>query len=131
MRRWIGIIAFVASVIVAAASLLTVCSAPTSLTWIAAILITEWGHYAAIAALVLAALTFRRGRLGAATAALALVAAILCIAPAFRAAKMARDLPARCSTAFGASPADATPFSFARLFRRVPTRDIEVSEHVY
>src|SRR3954447_3442389 len=116
MRRSIGIIAFVASFVLAAASLLTVCSAPTSLTWIAAILITEWGHYAAIAALVLAALTFNRDRLGAATGAFALVAAILSIAPAFRAAQMARDLPSRCSTAFGASPTDATPFSFARLF---------------
>lgn len=131
MRRCFGILAFVASFILAAASLLTVCSAPTSLMWIAAILITEWGHYAALAAVVLAALTFRHGRLGIAAAAFALLAAILCIAPAFRAASMARDLPERCSAAFGASRIDRSPFSFARLFRGVPTRDIDVREHVY
>ncbi|MFL6539636.1 MAG: alpha/beta hydrolase fold domain-containing protein [Chthoniobacterales bacterium] len=131
MRRWIGIVAFVASFILAAASVFTLCTAPTSLMWIAAILITEWGHYAAIAALILAALTFKHRRLGAATAMFALVAAILCITPAFRAAQMARELPDRCSAAFGASPIDATPFSFARLFRLVPTREIDVREHVY
>ncbi|MFL6595126.1 MAG: alpha/beta hydrolase fold domain-containing protein [Chthoniobacterales bacterium] len=131
MRRWIGIVAFVASFILAAASVFALCTAPTSLMWIAAILITEWGYYAAIAALILAALTFRRGRLGAATAAFSLVAAILCITPAFRAAQMARELPDRCSAAFGASPTDATPFSFARLFRLVSRPDIDVREHVY
>lgn len=134
-RASIGVwLAFVAALLLFLCSLLVLFSAPTAVLWIAAILIAEWGHYAAIGALALAVVTVRSGRLGLITAALAVIAAALCISPALRASRIARTLPERCTNAFGATPighAAPIPFRFAELFRSPPQADVEVTEHVY
>jgi acetyl esterase/lipase len=127
-------IAFAAALLLFLCSLLVVFSAPTTALWITAIVIAEWGHFAALVALFLAAISWRRGRLGAITALLALAAAVLCLLPSLRAAGIARTLPARCTSAFGeaTNPQGRTaPFSLLDLFRGLPTGGVEVTEHVY
>ncbi len=115
-------------------SLLVVVSAATSWLWVLAILITEWGHYAAIVALGLALLAWRRGARGRAMAALGLVTTALCLSPAIRAAVINRSLPRRITAAFGSLEdvsGRARPFSWLDLFRGVPTAGVEVTEHVF
>lgn len=115
-------------------SLLNLVSAPTGLFWIVAIFMAEWGHYAAILALALAAISWRRGRPGAIAAFLALIAATLCLLPAVRALAIGRTLPARCTAAFGEASnprGRAVPFRALDLFRGVPTDGVDRSEHVY
>lgn len=109
-------------------------SAPTAVLWIVAILIAEWGHYAALVCLLLVLFSFRRGRTGAIAAFLAGTAALLCISPAIRAAIMSSSVAARCALAFGeAANAEGrpTPFSALDLFRGLPTSGVNVTEHVY
>ncbi len=115
-------------------ALLVLCSAPTSILWIVAILIAEWGHYAALAALLIIALSWRQGRLGNITLLLALLAGLLCLTPALRASFIAHSLPARCADAFGAASHHAgrsVPFRALDLFRGVPISKVKVTEHVY
>ncbi len=112
-------------------SLLVFFSAPTAILWIAAILIGEWGHYAAIGALLLAALSWRSNRLAAV---IALVAAALSLSPSVRAMMIARTLPARCTSAFGHATnpkARTTPFNPIDLIRGIPTNGVEVTEQTY
>lgn len=127
-RDWLAIILLVASSILFGCALLTVFSAPTSILWIVAILVSEFGYYVALIALVLAALAWRRSRT---SFVLALVAAALCLAPIFRAIKIGRTLPARCTEAFGLTNADESPFRFAHLFGRISSAGIEVNEQTY
>jgi acetyl esterase/lipase len=127
-------IAFATALFLFLCSLLVVFSAPTAALWIIAIVIAEWGHFVAIAALFLAAISWRRRRLGAITAMIALAAAMLCLLPSLRAAQIARTLPARCTSAFGEATnpkGRAVPFNLIDLFRGVPTDGVEVTEHVY
>ncbi len=115
-------------------SLLVFVSAATSWFWILAILITEWGHYAGILALVLAIASWHRGMQGRPIAALALITAALCFSPAIRAAAINRSLPQRITAALGAMEsinARAQPFSWLDLFRGVPTSGVDVTEYVY
>ncbi len=115
-------------------SLLVVFSAPTTSLWILAIVIAEWGHFVALVALILAAISWKLGRWGVIAAVIALAAAFLCLLPSLRAAVIARTLPARCTAAFGEATnpkGRAVPFSLIDLFRGVPTDGVEVTEHVY
>ncbi len=127
-------IVFATALLLFLCSLLVVFSAPTTSLWILAIVIAEWGHFVALVALILAAISWKRGRLGVITAVIALAAAFLCLLPSLRAAAIARTLPARCTSAFGeaTNPKGRTvPFSLIDLFRGVPTDGVEVTEHVY
>ncbi len=134
-RRSVAVrIAFVLTVLLFLCSLLTLVSASTAALWIVAILVAEWGHYAAIVALALAALAWRSGRFGRLTTVLALTTAALCLSPALRAVGVARALPERCTQAFGnawSSRGRAAPFKFADLFRGLPGAEVEVTEHTY
>lgn len=112
-------------------SLLVLFSAPTATLWIAAILIGEWGHYAALVALLLAALSWRRNRLAAV---IALAAGALSMSPTIRAMIIARSLPARCDAAFGAATnpkARVAPFNPVDLVRGLTTDGVEVIEETY
>ncbi|MGI9088552.1 MAG: alpha/beta hydrolase fold domain-containing protein [Chthoniobacterales bacterium] len=112
-------------------ALLVLGSAPTASLWIAAIVLGEWGHDAALLAFLLALIAWRWSR---AAAFLALAAGLLCLLPAARALVLARTLPARCTSAFGNAEnlsGRATPFSPLDLFRGLPTDGVEVSEQVY
>ncbi|HEX8679030.1 MAG TPA: alpha/beta hydrolase [Chthoniobacterales bacterium] len=124
-------LAFAATLLLFAWSLLVFFRAPTAVLWIAAILIGEWGHYAALLAFALAALTARRGRLGSITAVLALITAAICLSPMLRAKRIASTLPERCTAAFGEARVSSTPFRFAELLGRERRTDIAVTEHVY
>ncbi len=115
-------------------SLLVFLSAPTSWLWVVALLVVEWGHWFALAALSLAILSWQRGRRGRLTAALAFVAAALMLSPAIRAAGINRSLPNRLSDAFGSLQSlegRPRPFVWLDLFRGLPTSGVTVSEHVY
>ncbi|MEP6821568.1 MAG: alpha/beta hydrolase [Chthoniobacterales bacterium] len=133
-RRVVDWLIFVAIFLWFLCSLLVLTSAPTSLLWVVAILVTEWGHYAGCIALLLAVLSWRRGSLGRAMSVLALVSAALCFSPAIRAAGINRSLPQRITAAFGSLQSvngRARPFSALDLFLGVPTSGVEVTEHVY
>ena len=115
-------------------SLFVFLSAPTSWLWVAALLVVEWGHWFALAALLLAFVSWRRGRRGRLTAALAFVSAALMLSPAIRAAGINRSLPNRLSDALGSLQAlegRPRPFVWLDLFRGLPTSGVTVSEHVY
>ena len=115
-------------------SLLVLVSARTSWFWLLAILITEWGHYAGIIALILAALNWRRGAAGRPIAVLAVITAALCFSPAIRAAAINRSLPRRITAAFGSLESvngRAQPFSWLDLFCGVASSGVELTEHIY
>ncbi|HMJ07257.1 MAG TPA: alpha/beta hydrolase, partial [Chthoniobacterales bacterium] len=133
-RSIVDWIIFCAVGILFLASLLVLVSAPTAGLWIVAILISEWGHYAGIVALILAALSWRRGLPGRISAVFALISAALCFSPVIRAAALGHSLPMRCTTAYGSALAvngRARPLSWLDLFRGVPTSGVLVTEHVY
>ena len=136
--RRVGLgLAVAATLVLFLCSLLVLVSAPNAWLWMAAIVIGEWCHFGVIAGLLLALLTFRAGRLGAINAAVALLAAALCLTPLVRAALIGRALPQLCSSAFDHQDAQTPltsrqdPFSVTDLFRGVPTAGVDVSEHVY
>ncbi|MDQ6656098.1 MAG: alpha/beta hydrolase [Verrucomicrobiota bacterium] len=127
---------FAAALVLFLCAWLALFSAPTSILWIVAIVVTEWGHWVALAAVFLAVVSFAsdRSRLGKITAALALAAAFLCALPSIRALTIARDLPQRCVSAFGTSAreaARAVPFSIVDLFRGIRMDAVDVTEYVY
>ena len=126
-------ILFTAAVLLCLCSLLVFVSAPSDWLWIVAIIMAEWGHYAAILALVFAALSFRRGPIGRLTAVVAVITSGICLSPALRAALIARSLPARCTAAFGAAgeSRERAPLRFTRVITGVRTSDVEMSEHEY
>jgi acetyl esterase/lipase len=101
-------------------SSLAVIEAPTNRLWMLAVGVTEWGHWLALAAMlpVLLGLRISRlpwfGRLGLVCWALA---ALLCLAPLWRAWHLARQLPADLALAFGeASGPPHPPLDLITLF---------------
>ena len=122
---------FIAALVLLLASLLEFLSAPTATLWIVSLLVEEWGHYFALGALLLAALSWRREWKSIATSLIALLAAFFFASPALRADLIAQTLPERCTDAFGPRTGEQKPFRFVRLFRGVPLAGVEVSEHVY
>src|SRR6187402_2740065 len=98
-RRWSDALLFVATVLLFLGSLLVWLSAPTAALWIVAIILSEWGHFVALAMLIGAALAWRLGnRL---TALLAVLAAFNLLSPVVRAVAIGRTLPEKCTAAFG------------------------------
>jgi acetyl esterase/lipase len=93
----------------AALALLAVFKAPTSLLWMLAIGVTEWGHALALAALAPLLPGWRRTWSGRIGAALGFVAALLALTPLLRALAAARDAPAQLTAAFGVAPPHAAP----------------------
>ena len=115
-------------------SLFVFVGAPTSWFWILAILSAECGHYAGIAALLFAFVSWRRGPRGRAIAALAVVTAALYFLPAIRAAAINRSLPRRITAVFGALQSvngRPEPFVWLDLFRGLGPSSVGVTEHVY
>lgn len=114
-------------------SLLVLVPARTSWLWIGAILIGEWGHFAAVICLLMACAGFRRGgRIGSATAMLAGVALLICCIPLARGVMIARTLPARCTAAFGESSGPSREsFSMLDLFRGIRPGPVDLTTHVY
>ena len=126
--RWI---IFPATVLLFLVSLLVFVSAPTEWTWIAGIVAAEWGHYAALASLLLAAVALGVGRMGLTTACLAVASSLIYISPAARAYMIGRLLPARCASAFGGDPGRATAFDVGVLFAGRRIDHVRVTESEY
>ena len=133
---------FIDLLLLALAAALLCCSslvfvpAPTGWLWVVAILAGEWGHYAALICLFVAAVAFSRGgcRLRLSSGVLALLAALVYLVPTARAILIARTLPELCASAFGPEPAArgrVAPFSIVDAFRGIRISRVEVSEHVY
>lgn len=124
---------FVVTLLLFLCSLLMLFSAPTSALWILAILIGEWGHFAALVALILAALSWRAGGPGKANAVFALLTAAICLSPVIRAGWNATALPSSCTKAFGeaADPSRAKPLVLLDLFRGIRSTGVIATEHAY
>ncbi|HEV8185669.1 MAG TPA: hypothetical protein VGP40_06905, partial [Chthoniobacterales bacterium] len=116
-------------------SALVLVSAPLAWLWIVAIVVGEWGHFAALGSLLVAGLAvWRGGRIGFAAAAISAVAAVTYIVPAATAAAIGGSLPARCSVAFGNRAAEAgrpVPFSWVDLFCGIRVSSVDVTEYEY
>jgi acetyl esterase/lipase len=126
--RWVVL---PATVLLFLSSLLVFVSAPTEWTWIVAIIAGECGHYAAVVSLLLASCALGAGRIGLTTALLAAVCSIIYMTPAVRAFVIARSLPARCTSAFGAASGTADPLNLRALFVGRRVDDVHVTEHEY
>lgn len=126
--RWI---VFPATLLLFLCSLLVFVSAPTEWTWIVGIIAAEWGHYAALATLLLGGIALRTGKMGLATALLAVVTSIIYISPTVRACTMGRSLAARCTSAFGGDPVTTRPLELGVLFAGRRIDDVRVTEHEY
>ncbi len=88
-----------------AVSLLAVFRAPTYTLWMVAIVVTEWGHYLAILALLVLLPGWTRTRTGLAAALFAVIAAILALTPLIR----ARPVAARAEASFGGEHPSSSP----------------------
>ena len=126
--RWV---IFPATLLLSLCSLLVFVSAPMAWLWIVAIIVGEWGHYVAVAALVFALIAFGAGRLGLATSLLAALTAIICLSPAYRAWQISRALPTRCSDAFGTVSGRGAPFDPLVLFSGTRQGAVTVTEHEF
>ena len=126
--RWI---VFPVTVLLFLCSLLVFVSAPTEWLWVVAIIMSEWGHYVAIACVVVAAMALGAGRIGLTTALLAAVTAIICISPSWRAWNISQSLPTRCTEAFGTVAGSAKPFDAVTLFGGMRSLAVTVAEHEY
>jgi acetyl esterase/lipase len=129
--RWILLIV---TLLLLLDAFLVVCRAPSASLWIVAILVAEWGHYFAIGALVLAAVSWRRDGLGLYTVIFGICATLLFVWPALEAQFIGAALPQRCTDAFGPAlnqDGRTAPFRFRDLFRLADGFEIDQSEHVY
>ena len=127
--RWL---IFPATLLLFVCSLFVLVGAPTAALWIVAILMGEWGHYLALLSVLFAALAFRTGRAGLRTTLFASLTALICLTPTFRALLITRELPARCTAAFGPAVTDAKPFSLIALFCGVRSNDdVATTTHEY
>ena len=126
--RWVVL---PATVLLLLCSLLVFVSAPTEWTWIVAIVAGEWGHYAALASLLLGAVALGAGRPGLTTALLAGASSILYISPAVRAYVIGGSLSARCSSAFGDHSAHGKPMELGVLFFGRSVDEVRVATHEY
>lgn len=133
IRLWVAIVLFLAS-------LLAVMPAQTYNLWKASIAGAELGHLVAIVGIVTLLIPFWwRSVIGQLAGGITVVAICIALSPLARAMYASRDLQSRLDSAFGAasprSRGDAlamtTPLSFAKLMRRPPRQDAEVTTHVY
>lgn len=120
-------------------SLLCVFRAPSYDLWIAALVVTENGHWLWL----LASLSFlpgwRQDRLSQSGAVLSLTAAALFLTPVFRALPVASKLPSELSLAFGDpvprstpdSPSRSTPLSFLSFITGIRSSPVREDSFVY
>ena len=122
----------------AAAGLIAVAPQPTSLLWQASVLLSEWGHWLGLLALLLLP-GWRRSRTDAAGALAALLGVVLLLSPLARARTLNGTLPAALDSAFGAPPATLpvahpprpAPIVLGDLVFGVRSDEVVVDEHVY
>lgn len=123
---------------IAAAGLVAVAPQPTNLLWQASVLLSEWGHWLGVLALLLLP-GWRRSRTDTAGAVVALLGALLLLSPVVRARSLNTTLPAALDSAFGAPPGDAStalpprpaPLVLSDLLFGPASDEVVVDEHVY
>ena len=136
----------IVGMVVALAGSLALIEAPTHLLWMLAVLVTEWGHWLALLALVLLVagglgiVSARKFSLtGIAGGGLCIIAVVLTATPVLRAIPVARELPSQLATVFGSveprdsegAPPRSSPLAFADLFRGVPVRALKPRSMIY
>ena len=108
------------AVLLLATSLLTVFRAPTHFLWMAAVGVTELGHWLALICLIFAGVSARNLGAGRVAAAISLAAAFVSLTPVIRASRLAQDVPQQLRGAFGnAAPSRSAPLVYTDLFRGV------------
>ncbi|HUK56738.1 MAG TPA: hypothetical protein VLY20_08795 [Nitrospiria bacterium] len=120
-------------------ALLAIFPAPTTLLWMLAIGVTEWGYLAAPLPLLLFLPGWRSTRFGRIGAGLGLAASVLLLVTPLRACQVARALPDRLAAAFGASSPRLTgdasprpaPLVAADLVRGVASPPVQKSSRIY
>lgn len=133
------VIRFIFGVLCAGLSALTVVEAPTSLLWLAALGVTEWGYWLAPLPLLTWLPGWNRSRTGQAGAWLGLAAALLLVTPLLRTAALVQSWPdqlppfirdAAPRSLDGASPRSA-PVVLTDLLLGVSSPDVSKREVVY
>ena len=127
------------SLLVLALSLLAVFEAPTRLLWMAAILVTEYGHFLVILPLAVLLPGWRHSWPGRFSVVLALIASLLILTPMLRALQVKNRLPEQFELAFeNKSDKDSSaeigrqdPLDFSDLWFGIEFSTIESSTHVY
>ena len=128
----------ISAVTVAAGGLVAVLEQPTALIWQASVILSEWGHWLALLALLLLP-GWRRSWADATGAMIASVGIVLLLTPLARAYQLSETLPADLDRAFGPvtapslspQPRRPAPLVLTDLVRGVQTTDVLVDEHVY
>ena len=135
MLRWV---LFSFTLLTAVTGLFTVVKWASLPGWLLALVAAELGHFFALLALALvlaAAVTKSVGPLRWPILGLGLLAIVLLLRPAFRAARRSRELPGQLQRALGtatAGPARLRPsFSWRRLFVPAKAPSGSVTTHVY
>lgn len=120
-------------------ALLTVVEAPTSLLWLAALGVTEWGYWLAPVALLTWLPGRRRSWAGQTGAWLGLVAALLLMTPLVRADALVENWPAELPAfvketvpqSTSGAPARSAPLALSDLLFGVASPEVAVREVVY
>ena len=139
MRIHLSLIRLIFGGFCAALSVLTVVEAPTSLLWLSALGVTEWGYWLAPLALLTWLPGWRQSHIGRIGAWLGLAAALMLLSPLLRAAVLVqawpdalppfvRDAVPRSATAASPRPA---PLVLADLLRGVSSSDVSMRTVVY
>ncbi len=123
------------AVVLFALSLLAVFRAPTYTLWMISIVVTEWGHYLAILALLVLLPGWTRTRTGLAAASLAVIAAIFALTPLIR----AMDTAERAEAALGGehplsspgAPPHLTALRARSLFTRPAAPEVRRTTETY
>ncbi|MCH8955561.1 alpha/beta hydrolase [candidate division KSB1 bacterium] len=127
------------ALLVFALSLLAIFEAPTRLLWMAAILVTEYGHFLVILPLAVLLPGWRHSWPGRFSVVLALIASLLTLTPIFRALQVKNRLPEQFELAFDSKNDNSSvveigrqnPLDFSDLWFGIEFSTIESSTHVY
>jgi len=127
------------ALLVFALSLLAIFEAPTRLLWMAAILVTEYGHFLVILPLAVLLPGWRHSWPGRFSVVLALIASLLTLTPILRALPVKNRLPEQFELAFDSKNDNSSlveigrqnPLDFSDLWFGIEFSTIESSTHVY
>lgn len=124
------------AVVLLAAAIIAVVPAQTYIMWKLSIATSEWGHFIAIAALILILIPgWRSSTVGKLAAAASIIAMVLAISPVVRSSPVASNVQQRLDAAFGTSQPRSMPganpmmkpLSMGRFFRRPPAPEVGIS----
>ena len=124
------------AILLLAAALIAVIPPQTYTMWQMSVAATEWGHYIAIAALLLVVIPgWRSSTAGKIAAIVSVIAIVVALTPVLRAIPVASKLPKRITAAFGSTQPLSLPganpmmkpLSAARLFSRPRSPEVGIS----